>query len=139
MSEPLKHIERSVPPWVTAGKTVCGRTVRDVAALVTKGEAMALVTKHGKQRAAFLLCMTCATRPTPAFEDDPVECVRDWAARMWGGVGVPRDPIRARERALDVHTLRCLSQLVGAHRVEFDAMLAADDDLRERRQRRGAS
>lgn len=132
---PLKHIRREVPPWEPKDRTVCSRSAADVVDIVTEAEARALVKKHGKQRAAFMLCMTCAGNFTPTFADNPVECVRDWASRL-RRTGWPRDAQEAERETREAHLLRCLAALVEAHRTEFDEMLTTGDDLAERRKQR---
>ena len=134
---PLQHIRREVPPWAPGNTTVCGRPTTDVAAILDIGQAQALVTKHGKQRAAFLLCMTCSTNVTSTFTDDPVQCTRDWAARLidvrWGGTG---DPVRNEQAEQQTQMLRSLAALVAVHPEEFAALLAARDVLAQRRNAR---
>jgi hypothetical protein len=111
--EPLKHIRRPALPWRDAPLTECGRPVGDVRAWIDRGEALAMVAKHGIRRAAFMICMTCMTTANqyPEWDDDP----RGALAREFLGA--------ARDQELGDH-LRAIGLLVAAHRAEFDDLLA---------------
>lgn len=85
-SEPLQHIERALPPFVpdTGARTECGHLVKDVAACITLPQARALTKKYGQQRAAFLLCMTCANLVqyrADTWEKNPVDVTVRWLER----------------------------------------------------------
>lgn len=109
--EPLSHIRRPDLPWRTSRMTECGRPIADVKKSMDRAEALALVAQHGKQRAAFLLCMTCMTTANQykTWEEDPVGAL----AREFFGATDPklRDELRA------------LGALVDAHRDDFDGFL----------------
>jgi hypothetical protein len=109
--EPLSHIRRPDLPWRTSRMTECGRPIDDVKKVMERREALALVEKHGKQRAAFLLCMTCTTtaRQYRTWEEDPAGAL---AREFFGAT----DPKLGAE-------LRALGALVAAHREEFDGFL----------------
>ena len=132
-NEPLKHIRRPDLPWREATLTECGRPVTDVRALIDRAEAIALVKKHGMQRAAFILCMTCASTANrwPEWHDDPYGAL----AREFMGAG--RDPEMA-------DYLTAIGMLVTAHHDEYVELLAglketvSIDEARKRRRRRAA-
>lgn len=127
--EPLAHVRRPDLPWRTSRMTECGRPTADVKKFIDRAEALELIAKHGKQRAAFLLCMMCLTtcKQYPAWEDDPTRALqREFFGRA--------DP------ALD-DELRALGALVAAHRDEFDDFMTGINDTidlaaRRRQQRR---
>lgn len=111
--EPLKHIRRPDIPWRQSGKTECGRPIAEFAQVVTRDEALALVTKYGKKRAAFLLCMTCMTTANqyPDWDQDPAGSLAREFQHSWG-----RDPRLNDE-------LRAIAALVAEHRTEFDDLV----------------
>ena len=124
--EPLKHIQRPNPPWRDEHLTECGKPERDVAACVSGDEAVALVKKHGQQRAGLLLCMTCmSTANRQSYHDrttriaevqdwdrDPVAVMCRFLERVHWNHGTERDEI--------VAELRAIGALVSAHREEFN-------------------
>ena len=120
MPEPISHIARAVLPWRDASDndTECGKPVTEFARVVTFEEASALWKKHGQQRAAFILCMTCvstAQRWSPrhaahlTFEGEPTERI----SREFG----------KRREQMD-RELRAMAELVTRHRDEFDDLMA---------------
>ena len=112
--QPLKHIRRPQIPWRNSRVTECGRAVAEFRpdVVLDRADALALVTKYGKQRAAFLLCMTCMTtcNQYPDWHEDPAGAL---AREFYSG---RRDPALSDE-------LRALEALVDAHREEFDGLL----------------
>lgn len=127
--EPLSHIRRPDLPWREARITECGRGVNDVAEIMSRADALALVDKHGIKRAAFLLCMTCMTtcNQYATWEQSPADAL----GREFFGV---KDP------ALD-DELTAIGLLVAAHRDEFDDYLRgvkAATSLEAARRRRAA-
>lgn len=138
MPDPLDHIARTPLPWRTADQalTECGRPVTDVAAFVTREDAIARWKRDGAQRAAYTLCMTCVetTNRHGTWDDDPVGVMQREVAG-WG-----RSPARDR-MALE---LRALALLVAAHPDEWDETIAGLEGApslaakrAERRQRGG--
>lgn len=124
LEDPLRHIVRPSLPWRDADLTRCGRPIAELvpAAVVTFDQARAIVDKHGKRRAAFLLCMTCAdgVAPWPEWVDDPCRLL----GRYLEGARRHRSVRTAAGRELEVD-LRALELLVDEHRDEFDATRAA--------------
>lgn len=115
-TEPLKHIERPALPWQTERLTECGRNPDDFreGLVLERTEVKRLLAEHGKQRVAFLLCMTCLNRSNyshDSWEDNPASVMRRHCERTgWGSD--PTLPINVE--------LRALALLVEAHREEFD-------------------
>ncbi|MFA7296313.1 MAG: hypothetical protein WC211_03880 [Dehalococcoidia bacterium] len=122
--EPLAHIARSPLPWrdPTDNDTECGKPVSEFAKVITWGDAVALVNKHGQQRAAFMLCMTCAQTSERhgwrangsrhgqlTFDDSPTARIE----REFG-----------KRREQSDRELRAMAELVKRHRQEFDDLLA---------------
>jgi hypothetical protein len=109
--------------------TECGRPLTDVAKCISRDEARDLVKRHGKQRTAFLCCMTCLTQVDRwhTWDGDPAEAL----AREFFGV---KDPELSTE-------LIAIGLLVAAHRDEFDGFMAGikdTSDLAAARRRRAA-
>lgn len=130
MSEPLKHLTRPPLPWRDADLTRCGRPVAELRddAVISFDGAKALIDRHGKQRAAFMLCMVCAQGGSPwtTWDNDPVarlfrelESVGGTYSRFF------RDPARAERRDKVAAELRVIALLIEQHRDEFDEALAA--------------
>lgn len=122
--EPLAHILRPNPPWRNDTLTECGKRAADVAKTVTADAAMALWTKHGRQRASFLLCMTCmpslrrhsygrTEEGSYAWSSDPVAVLVRYVALR----SMRDDP----EVIAELHAV---GALIEAHREEFDAYVA---------------
>lgn len=144
----ISHIRRPNPPWRADALTECGKPEAEFASVISCEDAIAIVRRHGKQRGALFLCMTCmSTAGRHGYSPDwssPTE-PQDWR----------KDPVavmhryleRARwnrgELALEVKAeLHALGALVEAHREEFDAYLAAVDaapDLASRRSAKRAA
>lgn len=143
--QPLKHLTRPKPPWAELELTICGRPASDVAALTTPDEVRALVSKHGKQRAAFLVCMTCANRwrSSSEWRTDPAAITAYWLERMTLSyvIGLNHSqwdhhtPTITAEQDQVRRELHALANLVEAHRAEFDALVAGTGaiDLASRR------
>ncbi len=119
--EPLAHIARSVLPWRDSADndTECGKAVSQFAKVITWDEATAIVKKHGRQRAAFMLCMTCAeTTHRHGYADPLGQLTFD---------GAPRHRLDrehgARGEQLD-RELRAMAEIVSNHREEFDDLLS---------------
>lgn len=133
--EPLAHIIRPVLPWrVSADTTECGRRIVDVATAVPLPEAQAIWKRHGKQRAAFLLCSTCVSTANRYGHDYMKDDIAKVLQREINWQGNER---------LNAE-LRALGLLVEAHRDEFDAAVSGlgsivpMDDLRRARRDREA-
>lgn len=138
--EPISHIARSPLPWraATDNDTECGKPVAEFAHVITWDEAIALVVKHGRQRAAFLLCMTCTSTSQRwmmrndgtrsegqcTFEDMPTERL----SREFG-----------KRREQTDRELRAMGELVTRYRDEFDALMDGSvvpiAELRRKQQR----
>lgn len=133
--EPLKHLLRVLPPWVSETMTECGRDGSDVGALTTPEEVRALVAKHGKQRAAFLVCMTCietwSNHRSSTWETDPQGIVARWITRHDRYSRFPEPSHAGRY-------LHALAALVVAHPEEFRALVEGlgTVDLASRRRAR---
>lgn len=133
--EPLHHLARVGPPWLREGEamTECGRRVVDVAGPVdTWDEVAAFYRKHGRQRAAFVYCMTCTGGGVvrrQSWEKDAQEITLQWLSRS----RYTRDGNRNAEPDRYLHAL---AALVAAHQDEFDAMVTPPEgvvDLASRR------
>ena len=119
--EPRAHIARAVLPWrkPSDNDTECGKSITEFARVITWDDAVALVKKHGRQRAVFLLCMTCIETtqryghraPTGqcTFEGEPTERL----GREFG-----------KRREQTDRELRAMGELVMRHREEFDDLLS---------------
>lgn len=120
-SDPVRHIDRPVPPWEDSPITMCGRLHTDVATVVTRGAAVRLAKRIGIQRAGLFLCMQCLDRARyrgKGWEADPVDATSWWLDRH-----------RMRQTAQAEHmavTLHALGQLVERHREEFEALRSPD-------------
>lgn len=120
-ADPVRHIDRPVPPWEDDPITMCGRRHGDVKVVVTRAAAVALVKKVNLQRAALFLCNGCLDRLRyrgKRWEVDPVEVTSWWLERHRY-----RDTARPDEV---VATLVALGQLVENHREEFEALRSPD-------------
>ena len=129
---PPRHLERYAPPWASDRRTICGRTLEDVAAWVTFDEGKALIAKHGQTRARLLFCQTCVSRQRAvqqrlSWDSNPALVVHDWTQRATWGDG----PAFKRTRA----ELLSLAQLVELHRGEYEAIVNAHstDELAAKR------
>ncbi len=119
------HIHRDVPPWRDApALTQCGRDPAGFDVL-TVAEASARWKAEGQQRAAYTFCMTCIDRARvytghwTSWETDPIALI----ARDNHG---PHADLAKRE-------LHALAVLVRIHADDFAELLAAGDDLADRR------
>jgi hypothetical protein len=114
--EPLSHLARRSPPWRQPDMTECGRPLVDVARVITFDEAKALIAKHGKQRAVFLICMTCANTVSRycTWEKSPTDVIGREGTSKWSQSGFSR---------MD-RELFAIAALIEAHREEFDGFLA---------------
>lgn len=132
--QPVRHVDRPVPPWENHPITMCGRRHTDVKVVTTRAAAVALAKRIGVQRAALFLCNGCLDRlkyRARPWEADPVEATAWWLERHryretgeWDQLAV---------------TLHALGQLVEAHREEFEALRSPDVarlDARRRQVRR---
>lgn len=128
MADPLKHIVRPPLPWRESDQTRCGRSTTEIRPelLATLDEAKQIVAQHGKQRAAFLFCMTCAQGASPwrEWDDDPIERMGRECSSL-SHYGIRRDPERAERFERE---LRTMALLIEAHRDEWEATLASFDD-----------
>lgn len=111
--QPLAHVLRPNFPWRPADRTECGKPIADYALIWTRAELTAHVKEHGKQRTAFMVCMTCADTSSrwKDWAGDPVDVM---AREFYGG--------RRDERLHD--ELLAVAALIEAHRDEFDEFLA---------------
>lgn len=148
---PVDHITRVVLPWRSAPElTECGKPVTGLTdRLVTRAEAASRIQRVGKQRAAFSLCMTCAStsdrqRNLYGHTEDPVGAVARatgavrHAAPPWNGRDETKD---WRERERLTTEFEAIAALIAAHRDEFDGYLSGREQtvsLADRRRlRRG--
>jgi hypothetical protein len=126
--QPLAHLTRRTPPWRDPVKTECGRDLADVARHIERDDAQKLIARHGQQRAAFMLCMTCVNT-SDRYADwtvSPSSVVGRDGYSTLGGQGMSQ---------MD-RELFAIAALVAAHRDEFDAYLTDLDatvSLAERR------
>lgn len=108
----MKHVRRPDLPWRNSTLTECGRQLDDVAEYVSRDDVLRMINKDGKQRTAYVVCMTCLTTASswPTFDQDPVASLgREFNGR--------RDPRFVLE-------LRALGLLVEQHREEFELAIA---------------
>jgi len=121
MKEPVDHILRSRLPWRSdeGAITECGYNATKVKTL-TRAEYLQRVKDLGQQRSAMLTCMTCSDtiRRWKTWDEDPraamgreVEWEYGWRASSDRG-----------ERLKD--ELIAISEIIDAHREEFDALIA---------------
>lgn len=146
---PVDHITRTVLPWRTEAElTECGKPVADLTGrLVTRDEAVARIKRIGQKRAAFTLCMTCAStsdrhRNMHALTEDSVAAV----ARSTDGVRHAYPPYHGREETTqwrERERLRgefeAIAALIEAHREEYEGYLAGREQtvsLADRRRKR---
>lgn len=119
--EPLAHIARSLLPWRVGGDndTECGKAVSEFAKVITWDEAIALVKKHGRTRAVFLLCVTCMeTTHRYGYRTPTGQCTFD---------GEPTERLSrefGKRREQTDRELRAMAELVVRYRGEFDDLLA---------------
>lgn len=137
LQERLDHIARPGLPWRADGLTECGHPTTGMA-VITVEELAARVRRVGQQRAAFTVCMTCAGRVSYShpWRQDPVGVLARELKRV-GEYG-PRRAVSP-EHARMVAELRAITDLVAAHRDEFDGYLSGLGDtvnLADRRTRR---
>jgi hypothetical protein len=125
---PLDHILREPLPWRTSRLTECGRPAVGLP-LVSPEDLAARVTRLGKMRAAFTVCMTCADRcgynQTVSWATHPVTLLERELTRVRTGYG----PKVERARAELVRELHAINALIAAHRDEFDALVTGNADL----------
>jgi hypothetical protein len=146
---PVDHITRAVLPWRTsADLTECGKPVAELAGrLVTRDEAAARIKRIGQQRAAFSLCMTCAStsdrhRNRHGHTEDAVAAVARATGSVWAAYPPPLDREETpqwRERNRLSAEFEALAALVAAHREEFDGYLSGREQtvsLADRRRQR---
>lgn len=125
VKEPLKHILRPNVPWRADALTECGKEASEFASVITADEAVAFAKEHGRQRSAFVFCMTCMSTCERHSAVGPARGqATDWR----------RDPIEVMQRYLsgnrywrdaDMRTrifaeLHAIGALIEAHREEFD-------------------
>lgn len=121
-----KHVLRPPLPWRdTSSLTECGHEALEA---MTRAEFVAGLAEHGPQRMAILTCMTC-------FQT--AQRWADWAT----------DPRKALDREITWEVgwrdrgerlrdeLLAVAELIERHRVEFDAIVAAEAGRREWRDR----
>jgi hypothetical protein len=128
---PLDHIVRAVLPWRdTADLTECGRPVADVAGrLISRDEAKSRVKNLGRVRAAFTLCITCASTSDRYNRFEIVDAAAA-LARHLHGVQYAHEPRGGEPSALWLERqrinaeLEAIRALIDAHREEWDGYLA---------------
>lgn len=144
---PVDHITRSRLPWRTrVDLTECGKPTADLAGrLLTRDEAAARINRIGRQRAAFTLCMTCATtsdRHQGPAETDAVAAVHramQSVRHAYPPEFTREETPQWRERQRLNDELEAIAALIAAHREEFDGYLAGLQQtvsLAERRSQR---
>lgn len=129
--EPLQHVLRPQPPWRDLMVTECGRPTNDLAAVLTRDEFVAKVTRLGQQRSAMTTCMTCweTARNHPAWDQSPVAVMGR----------ITRDGQWGKDAGMVNKELRAIAHLIDAHREEFDGLLdglSRTDDLASARKKR---
>ncbi len=129
-----EHIVRSTVPWREPSLTECGRSLVDVAKVLTFDQAKAKVDREGKQRALYSMCQTCVstTNRNPGWASDPAAVLH----RTYPAISWHRD---SPEAIATRRELEAIAALIAAHRVEFDALvtgMADVTDLRDRRRTR---
>lgn len=145
---PVDHITRAVLPWrTTTDTTECGKPVAELAGrLVTRDEAAARIKRIGQQRAAFTLCMTCASTSDRHSHPEMVDAVAAVAryvaaaSRAWPPHGQRESPAWKERQHLNTE-LEAVAALVVAHREEFDGYLSGREQtvsLADRRRQRRA-
>lgn len=146
---PVDHITRAVLPWRTgADLTQCGKPVTSLAGrLVTREDAVTRIKRIGQQRAAFTLCMTCAStsdRHSNPDMDDAVAAVARHvaaAARAWPPTARRTATAEWEERQRLNAEFEAIAALIDAHRDEFAGYLFGREQTvslaDRRRQRRG--
>jgi len=139
--EPIAHIARSPLPWrdPADNDTECGKPVSGFAKVIPWGEAVWLVKKHGMQRAAFLLCMTCCETANRygwrirarTRENEQLTFAESPTERIGREFGKRREQMDAE--------LRAMGELVARHREEFDDLISgAVVPIAELRRQRGS-
>jgi NMD protein affecting ribosome stability and mRNA decay len=142
---PLDHIARTALPWrVKPDLTECGKPISELGDRVVSREAVATRIKAiGQQRAAFEICMTCAstsdrwTGQARRVDEGISTLAREAAAvehayppsrpRVYPDGTIRESPSDARlweRKQLLIAELRAITALVEAHREEFDGYLA---------------
>ena len=131
MKEPaVDHVLRPALPWRPASAiTECGYDASKVKTL-TRTEYFQRVKDMGQQRAAMVTCMTCGQTASRwgTWDDDPRLAMQreiEWerGSAYWRG----RDDRGQRLK----DELVAIATLIEAHRGEFDAMLATNEQRRE--------
>lgn len=131
--EPLSHIIRTPLPWRDEQLTECGRPTNDCGRVITVADARGAVKTLGKQRAAMMLCMTCANTCTrwATWDENP-------QARL--AREVSQSTYHRGPRVAQINReLRAIALLIEEHRDEYDAAVAvlgeavSIDDLRAAR------
>jgi hypothetical protein len=134
-TETRPHVLRSRIPWRRELRTECGLVVTDQLQAISQDEFAALLRRHGKQRTAFVTCMTCYSN------------VREGRAVRW-----EEDPLAVIAREINSYrrTMRgnpeqmrrefyALATLVEANPEQWEALLDGFEevaDLSARRRRR---
>jgi hypothetical protein len=139
LQERLDHIARPGLPWRADGLTECGHPTAGMA-VITVDEWKARIRRIGQQRAAFTVCMTCAGREgySRPWRQDPIGVLFRELKRV--GEFRPSRAV-APEHDRMVAELRAITDLVAAHRDEFDGYLSGlgdTVDLARARNRRKA-
>lgn len=119
---PRDHVLRAPLPWRTDHLTECGRRSDDVATCITLDDLTARIKKHGKQRTAFTVCITCWNTSANAaqWETNPVGVI--WREAQRAGIGSTNPSIRPEAVRL-THELRAIAALIAAHPEEFSDYL----------------
>lgn len=142
---PLDHIARSALPWRTEPDlTECGKSIAELGNRVVSREAVAARIKEiGQQRAAFEVCMTCAstsdrwTGQARRVDEGISTLAREAAAvehayppsqpRVYPNGTIRESASDARlweRKQLLIAELKAIAALVEEHREEFDGYLA---------------
>lgn len=131
MNDAIEHITRSAPPWRDAqGLTECGRSVNDVAAVISRDQAIRKFKDLGKTRAAMTTCITCCqtVNRSTTWEQDPVK-----AMHRETSVYKPEEIAQLRDE------LTAIALLIERHRADFNEIRAGLHEtvrLADRRRRR---
>ena len=136
MKDPVDHIVRPTVPWRDPDLTQCGRSVADVAKVVSLDEARRRWRDQGEARASFTLCMTCvqtADRHRVDWDSNPIGIVSREATALdyvWQSRGRREDHDQDLAQATRLtHELRAIAMLIDAHRDEFEAAVAGQSEV----------
>lgn len=134
--EPRDHVIRENLPWRDEQLTECGRAANDVASTITREELRARVKKHGSQRTAFTVCMTCynTVGHAPQWADNPTGVINRERGtspivyHKWekdGNGSHAQTGPHVDQISIELHAI---AELIAAHRDEYDQRVTAARD-----------